>query len=200
MSPRPDVSEQRKDQILDAAINVFARLGFHKARMDDIAQEAGLSKGALYWYYKGKDAIIAALLDRIFAWEMKDLEAVRTAEGPVGDRLLDLTHRMAAYMQRLSLLLPIAFEFYAVAARQESVRRALQRYFQTYREAMADLIRQGVERGEFHPVDAEKVAITFIGLFEGLFLLWAVDPQAVDLPQVGEVAVRLLLDGLKAKE
>jgi AcrR family transcriptional regulator len=57
MSPRPDVSEERKSQILEAAIDVFARLGFHQSQMD-----AGLSKGALYLYYKSKDAIIAALL------------------------------------------------------------------------------------------------------------------------------------------
>ena len=48
MSPRPDVSEERKQQILEAAIAVFARLGFRAARMDDVAEQAGLSKAALY--------------------------------------------------------------------------------------------------------------------------------------------------------
>lgn len=51
MSPRPDVSEERKNQILEAAIAVFARLGFQQTRMDDIAEQAGLCKGALYLYY-----------------------------------------------------------------------------------------------------------------------------------------------------
>ena len=45
MSPRPDVSEERRNQILEAAMAVFARQGFEQARMDDIAQEVGLSKG-----------------------------------------------------------------------------------------------------------------------------------------------------------
>ncbi len=62
MSPRPDVSEERRTQILEAAMAVFARQGFDKARMDDIAQQARLSKGALYLYYKSKDAIISAIL------------------------------------------------------------------------------------------------------------------------------------------
>ncbi|HEY6540074.1 MAG TPA: helix-turn-helix domain-containing protein, partial [Ktedonobacteraceae bacterium] len=66
MSPRPDVSEERRNQILAAASTVFARSGFHEARMDDIAEEVGLSKGALYLYYKSKDAIIAALLKFFF--------------------------------------------------------------------------------------------------------------------------------------
>jgi AcrR family transcriptional regulator len=66
MSPRPDVSEERKNQILEAAIAVFARLGFDQSRMEDIAGQAGLSKGALYLYYKSKDAIVAALLTYFF--------------------------------------------------------------------------------------------------------------------------------------
>lgn len=67
--PRPDVSEERRSQILDAAVAVFARLGFHQARMDDIVQEAGLSKGALYWYFKSKDEIVMAILSSLFERE-----------------------------------------------------------------------------------------------------------------------------------
>ena len=65
MSPRPDVSEARKEQILAAALAVFSRLGLAQARMDDIVAEAGLSKGAIYWYFTGKDEIIAAILESI---------------------------------------------------------------------------------------------------------------------------------------
>ncbi len=45
MTPRPDVSDERRKQILDAAARVFAQKGFHEARMDDIASEVGLSRG-----------------------------------------------------------------------------------------------------------------------------------------------------------
>lgn len=58
MAPRPDVSEERKTQILTAATKMFTEHGFAEARMDDIAVESGLSKGALYWYFESKDAII----------------------------------------------------------------------------------------------------------------------------------------------
>ena len=61
MAPRPDVSDQRRNQIMEAALTVFSRLGFERASMDNIAKEAGVSKGALYLYYKSKDAIIATV-------------------------------------------------------------------------------------------------------------------------------------------
>ena len=81
MAPRPDVSEERKDQILDAATDVFAEKGFNEARMDDIVEESGLSKGTLYWYFKSKDEIILSIFERIFAREFAELENLVNAEG-----------------------------------------------------------------------------------------------------------------------
>ena len=74
MSPKPDVSDERKDQIMNAAEEVFAQKGFSDARMDDIAEETGLSKGTLYLYYKSKDDLIIAILDRIFQHEFRTFE------------------------------------------------------------------------------------------------------------------------------
>ena len=65
MAPRPDVSKERKSQILTAATKVFTELGFAGARMDDIVAESGLSKGNLYWYFESKDTIIISMLDQV---------------------------------------------------------------------------------------------------------------------------------------
>ena len=66
MAPRPDVSKERKTQILTAATKVFTELGFAGARMDDIVAESGLNKGNLDWYFDSKDAIIISILDQVF--------------------------------------------------------------------------------------------------------------------------------------
>ncbi|MDX1599965.1 MAG: helix-turn-helix domain-containing protein, partial [Anaerolineales bacterium] len=52
----------RVDQILDAALRLFAREGFHAASMDDLVAESGLSKGSLYWYFESKDDIVFGVL------------------------------------------------------------------------------------------------------------------------------------------
>ncbi len=58
MVSKSELTEIRREQILEAATSVFARFGVYKARMDDIVEEAGLSKGAVYWYFKSKDEIL----------------------------------------------------------------------------------------------------------------------------------------------
>ncbi len=196
------LKENRRAQILEAALRVFARLGFHRARMDDIAREAGLSKGALYWYFEGKDALIAALLDRFYDWEMRDLGRALEEEGPVVERLRRFTERLADQAERLSPLLPIAYEFYAVAARQAWVREALRGYFDRYREGMAALLRAGVEQGELRPdLDPEAEAVVLLALYEGLFLLWTVDPEGVDWRTLARRGLETWLTGaLRAPE
>ena len=85
------------------------------------------------------------------------------------------------------------------AARQKGVRQFFKEYFAAYRAPLAGLIRQGIERGEFRDVDAEEAALTVIALYEGLTLLWAIDPRAVSAETTPEAAMRLLLDGLSAR-
>lgn len=199
MSPRPDVSEERKSQILEAAITTFARLGFQQTRMDDIASQAGLSKGALYLYYKSKDAVIAALLKYFFAQEFKQLQTFVASEqqGRVAEQLMTLTHELSGALKWMARLMPIAFEFYAIAGRDKEVRQYLQEYYIAYRGELARLIQRGVERGEFRAVNVEATAITMTALLEGLALLYFVDPRGVEwTPQI-EMSMHLLLDGLQ---
>ena len=68
-------SAQRRDAILDAATDVFGRLGFESTRMDDVAKAAGIAKGLLYKHFSSKDELFQALIDRqgeVYAGELRD--------------------------------------------------------------------------------------------------------------------------------
>ena len=196
MAPRPDVSEERKGQIVEAAVTVFSRLGFERARMEDVARESGLSKGTLYLYYESKDELIGALLESVFDRGTRDLKSALASEGSAGERLRKLGGLMSGEIERANVLLPVWFEFYAVAARDEGVRRFMKGYFEEYRGILAEIVRDGIQRGEFRQVDVEEVTVTLVSLFEGITLLWAFDPKTVPIGSQMEASVRLLLEGL----
>ncbi len=182
MPPRPDVSEERKAHILDAALRVFARRGFHKARMDDIAEEAHLSKGALYWYFRGKDAILQALVDKVFALVMGDMLRIASeSDAPVPERLRLIARSAEKSVRLFESATPIMHEIYALATRPGSVRAALQGYYRRYKAVLVDLLSEGIARGELRPHDADLMATTFIVQFEGLLLLWVISPEDFDL-------------------
>jgi AcrR family transcriptional regulator len=197
MTRRPDASEARKNQILDAAMTVFARLGFHEARMDDIVQEAGLSKGTLYWYFKSKEDIIIAISQRLFSMDIEQVEAVLGSEGTVSERLLRLMRTRAEGLRELSELVAILFEFYAAALRKEEMRQQIKSYFQGFHELLVTLIQQGIDRGEFRPIDAEEAAVALDSLFEGLVIRWLIDPQPAQWEALTEGSMQMFLQGLR---
>jgi AcrR family transcriptional regulator len=199
MSRRPNTSEIRRNQILDAATKVFVRLGFQHARMDDIVEESGLSKGTLYWYFKSKEDIINAILRRLFTGELENLESLLQAEGPASERLLQLTKYRVIGMKRMSNLVPIIFEFYAVAVHQQWVKQFIGDYFKHFRGLLEDLIQQGIDRGEFYPVNASETAITLASMYEGLTIHWLMEPEAVQWDILSENSIPMLLNGLKVK-
>ncbi len=199
MARRPETSEIRRNQILDAATKVFVRQGFQHARMDDIVEESGLSKGTLYWYFKSKEDIINAILRRLFTGDLENLQSLLQAEGTASERLIQLTNHRVNGLKRMSSLVPIIFEFYAVAVHQQWIKQFINEYFRHFRTLLEQLIQQGIDRGQFRHVNATNAAITFASLYEGLTLHWMMDPQTVQWEILSENSIPMLLDGLKVR-
>ena len=201
MAPRPDVSEERKQQILDAAIIVFARQGFHKARMDDIAEEVGLSKGSLYWYFKSKDEIILTLMNHLFMQEAEELNDLLAAELSASERLSLLSEHMTEMFQdRFADVLPIVYEYYASAVRQEEVLAFLRTYFAGYLELIAAFVQPGIDSGEFRAdINAKEISFMFASFWEGLAFLWFIEQRKTDLNHMSVTMMKVLLAGLQAK-
>ena len=199
MAPRPDVSDQRRNQIMEAALTVFSRLVFERASMDNIAKEAGVSKGALYLYYKSKDAIIAKLLQLFFDQALKQVKVLAAGEGSVTEQLLAFTRVLTREMDRMAAMQPISLQFYAIAARHATIRQHLRAYFAEYRALMEEVIQRGIAQGELRAdISPAETAVTLTALLEGLALLWLIDPQATDWHVQVESSTKLLIQGLSA--
>jgi AcrR family transcriptional regulator len=198
MAPRPDVSEERRQQILDAATKVFSRKGFDDARMDDIAEQAGLSKGTLYWYFKSKADLVYAIIDRIFQHGFQQAEALAGSDATASDCIRQFVEINLDEVRTMMHLMPVAYEFLALAFRNTFVQRALKDYFQSYMDALVPMIQRGIDLGEFRPVEAMEVAIATGAIFEGTILLWVYDKTRVDPVRNARAGIELLLAGIRA--
>jgi AcrR family transcriptional regulator len=199
MSPRPNVSDQRKSQILNAAEDVFTKKGFDEARMNDIAEKTGLSKGTLYLYFKSKDDLIIAILDRIFQNEFRQLENLQQTEASASEAIWKLTDTIAMDIVRLLRLIPIIYGFLALAFRNKHVQRALKEYINRYLNILVPIIQRGIDSGEFRRVDAREVSIAAGAIIEGTILLWAYDKSVVDPERHIRSGMKLLLEGVQAR-
>ncbi len=155
MSPRPNVTEERKSQILNAAEQVFTKKGFDEARMDDIAEETGVSKGTLYLYFKSKDDLIFAILDRIFQREFKQLQTLKLEETGAAEAIWKLTDLLTSDLLGLLHLVPIIYSFLALAFRNRHVQRALKNYVNRYINILIPIIQRGIRFGRVSPGGCE---------------------------------------------
>ena len=199
MSPKADVSEERQAQILDAAEEVFAKKGIDTARMDDIVLETGLSKGALYWYFKSKDDIITAIMERMFQREFKAFNELDKTSMSATDQLKAFADLTIKEMNNFTRLMPLAYEFLALAFHNRTVQKVIHQYFDYYIDILIPIIQRGIDQREFQPGNAQDMAVALGAVFEGTLLLQAYDKDLVQPEHHLRTGFELLLKGMLLK-
>ena len=191
----------RRQQILDAAIPLFAEKGFHKTSMNDIVAASGVSKGGWYWHFKSKDDVIATVLKQFFTREIEAFTQLIMADMPASSKLQLMVQGITAELQSSADLLSISLEFFALAARQEKIRLFIREYYRTFSVLLAQVLQQGFDAGEFQStIPIPQLATNLMAQFDGVMLMWAIDSDAFDLAQQMEVSINLYLVGLKNNE
>jgi AcrR family transcriptional regulator len=173
----PKVSEEhleaRRQQILDAATNCFARKGLHRATMQDVVVESDLSPGAIYRYFAGKEEIVAAIADRRHARERSLFDAADSFEdlprmaralfGSLGDA--------ANWDDRL-----VGIEVWAEAVRNPRLLEFVRRGNDEPRHRIAEHVAKAQDHGEIpRDLDPDAVARLAVSAFYGFVLqqAWA---------------------------
>ena len=199
MSPRPDVSEERRAQIIESAIKVFARQGFASTRMDDVAVESGLSKGLLYWYFKSKEEIIIAIADLLFGAEFRKMQSLSASGQAARACLESFLEIFIEDLQGMLKVAPVIYEFYALAFRNATVRKVMQEYLGRFVAILEPIVQHGMDHGEFSPGNARQVTLAIGSALEGTLLLWAYAPELVQPEQQLRLSMALMLEGLEMR-
>lgn len=201
MAPKlkPETLEERKAQILAAALTCFSRKGYHLTTMDDIVEEAGLSKGGLYWHFASKKELFLALFDQLFATGTDQLSTILAVHrGTAEERLLlalDLMAHMAT-ADEMQQTAPLMIDVWAQNRQDPEVNEAMIELYDRFREPLVDLIQEGISSGEFRPVDANALTSILFGMYDGLAMQWMMDSSAVDWGIIAETVRKILLAGL----
>ena len=170
--PRPDVRDERIPQILNAAMDVFSQHGINGASMSQIAKVSGLSKATIYHYFESKDALVEALVTRLFDADMPFLDDLLAAEGTVIVRMRDYLKGLATLLQNNQKFYPILSEIRALSARDAQIHQIIKGYFEHYQSGFERILAQGIERGELRAtLDVATVGQTLIAVIEGAIII-----------------------------
>lgn len=153
-------SEARRLDILRAAARVFRRSGVAAAGMREIADEADLSPGNLYYYFAGKDELLFFCQDRTLDRMLEAAETARVSTIPVAEQLRAV---ILAHLHYTLDELEGATAHLEIDMLAEDLRRGIIDKRDRYEHAVRALITKGVKRGEFTPCDAALVARAMLG-------------------------------------
>ncbi len=197
MSPKPDVSAERKQQIYKAAIVCFGRKGYHLTKMDDLAAEAGLSKGSLYWYFSSKKELFLSLFREIMkqfegAWEA----IIADNNSSATEKILTTLSLFRGGFKEYASFFGVMMEAWAQTLHDEDVVELLDEFYQPYVRMMTQIIEQGVADNEFQVTNVEATTLVLLSMFDGVTLAMGMGIFKYDWEKLFDAVSELTLRGL----
>jgi AcrR family transcriptional regulator len=186
-------SDGRRREILHAAARVFRRRGIVAAGMREIAEEAGLSPGNLYYYFDSKDELLLFCQERTLEHMLAAVDAAKAVGQSSAEQLRAI---LRAHVHALLDELEGATAHLELDALPEALRAPMIRKRDRYERALRSLVAQGVARGEFPPCDAALVTRAMLGAVNWT-ARWFRPDGAEAARQVAETISEYLVKGLK---
>ncbi len=198
MSETPVLLERsgKRTRILDAAVKVFARKGFHATRVSEVAKAAGVADGTIYLYFKSKEELLTSLFEdrvsHLLAYMKDELPTLPTAPA----RLRAVINMQLGLLEGERDLA----EVITVILRQSTrlMKEFAAPQFNAYLDAIAAIVEEGQEAGDFRPdISPSLTARAVFGALDGIALTWALgraEPGA--LARAATQFADLLLRGL----
>ncbi len=183
----------RRDDILQAAAQIFREKGYHAASMQDIAASVNLQKASLYHHVEGKQEILLAILDQALDILIKDFQTVVVQNLPAAQKLrLAIRTYIGRLTQEADLAAVLLLEHRSLAPdlRARHIRRR-----DRLESMWRSLIREGVERGEFREVDVAVVGFALLGV-QNWVITWYSESGPLSPEQMADQFAELFLGGL----
>ncbi len=189
---------ERRREILAAARRRFVTDGYPRARLGDIASDAGLSKGGVYFHFKSKRELFDALIVRDFARSIEALELMRAVEGTVADKLVLWAQAGAKAVADDPDLIRFQVVTSEMALAHADVRARLREMHAAFVGEVAALLSEGVDAGELRPdLDTDAGARLLVAVMNGV--RGAIATEVTDRQQLDRLircGVELLAHGL----
>ncbi len=196
--PAPGIADQRRGQMLRAALDVISERGFADTRIADIADRIGISPALVIYYFKTKDQLLTEAIrhyeDTWYAEGQRRMDKLGTAAerleefvamNLLPDRDPDLDGNWQLWL-----------DFWAQAARNADVALVRRNYDERWREVIVSLVRAGQKAGEFSDIDPHPFSIFVSALLDGLTIQIALDDPVVDPMSAYELCMRYVADRL----
>ena len=185
--------ESKRELIMDAAIQVFSRKGYHHSKMEEIAVEAGIGKGTIYEYFPGKLQLLQAIMEQSYRLYDHSFES-NIAGGTLEDKLESLIRAHLQFCQDNQDLTRILFLDTGVI--DEELRQwAWQRKVQK-EQYLQEMFAQAIQRGEIKAADDRLLTIVMGGILMSFWAPIVMGDWQVDAGVAAQQVKNMIMHGL----
>jgi AcrR family transcriptional regulator len=189
--------EEKRRQILDAAVHAFARKGYHACRVGEIAEEAGVAYGLVYHYFGSKEEVLETIFRDTWTLMLARVHEVQEEGGPAGEQVRKVTALLLRTWHRDPDLVRVLV--HEVTRSPEQLPRQIDEIGLAH-EALRGIVVHGQETGEFRTdYDPQLAATIFYGALEEVLTGWVMGqlPDSdEDIARAEQVVTGLICDGL----
>jgi AcrR family transcriptional regulator len=192
-------SGSTEERILKQAMRLFLERGYHGTSIDDITQAAGLTKGALYWHFKSKEALLKRIIEE-FEKRFLDglIQAVKDVRGDIHDKFEKFFRYNVAfsYYNR-----ELCASFTNLAAElvgaHHGTEPEFRRIYKKYQKFLSRLILQGEKENFFKKeIDPDLAALIIIAFHDGILIRWFMNQNEIDGVAYVNTFKKIMLNGL----
>lgn len=191
-------AEQRREQMLRAALTVIVERGYADTRIADVAERAGVSPALVIYYFKTKDQLLTEAIryyeDNWYAVGQSRMAGLATAAARL-EEFVAMSCLSEADPEPTSSW-QLWLDFWAQAARNAEVAGVRQKSDERWRQVISSLVQEGQEAGEFRDIDAASFAIYLSTLLDGLTIQIALEDPVVDSVRAFELSMAFVADQL----
>jgi AcrR family transcriptional regulator len=190
----PEYKEAAKDKIIKAAFHVFTKKGYHHSTMNDIAKEVGVSKAALYQYFKNKKELLNEI---VLSYHTMFREVIRSSfEKPGSDSLAE--EGSQALLKKYRLHHEMLFEVIAIAAHDEEIKQSLKYEYEKDVELLKEFLQKQMSNGKTaSKIKIDTLAQLFIALYVGMAMKVIMGDDSVEIHQTWSNAIGAMINPQK---
>ena len=201
MSPRPNVEEQRRREILQAACRAIGERGYAAVRISDIAARAKTSTGTVHYYFANKQDVLHQALrfasEQSLARQLHDMGALSSAR----DRLIRLIELNLPVESEVIEEWVVWMEFWIEALHRPELRPVNEELYGHWRKIVSDIVAEGQAAGEFQTTaDAGDLANEFVALLDGLAIQVLLHSQQMTISDMRRLCTNFVDTQLRAGE
>ncbi|MFD1737735.1 TetR/AcrR family transcriptional regulator [Bacillus salitolerans] len=172
MSPKvtEEYKEKRRLEILEVAEKVFTEKGYEKTTMKDIVEESGFSRGGVYQYFSSTEEMFRAIVKELDKRTDKQINDILSSTTPIW---IAVTNIVNSYRNQPDIsFAAVQFEYTVTGWRESDRYNYTRDRSQFFRDRFAEVIEEGVRRGEFKPLQPIQAIVDFTLNAQDGFLLW----------------------------